>query len=324
MATGTPIPPRRFRFATADRMEARDFLDRAYGARLRLGGFPDTGPLVTLDQVQAGALTLVDFRLASDLVFEATGQDDVMINTVLDGSMVYDSGKAGHGFRPGDVGIGNHPHMKDLVARSHALHLHTVGLPASLLTEVAGSDPAQDGWSWELLSLRPIDGGDGRWRRTTRFVDDLLAEPETAASPLLLGPAARLLAATVLTIFPNTAVAEPAAADSLDGHPGTLRRATAFIDSHPDLDISVADIARAAHVTPRAVQLAFRRHLDTTPTAYLRQVRLAQAHRQLREATPGDGVTVTAVAARWGFTPSRFTAHYRAAYGVTPSSTLRT
>ncbi|PWW25266.1 helix-turn-helix protein [Geodermatophilus normandii] len=72
------------------------------------------------------------------------------------------------------------------------------------------------------------------------------------------------------------------------------------------------------------MQLAFRRHLDTTPTAYLRQVRLAQAHRQLREATPGDGVTVTAVAARWGFTPSRFTAHYRAAYGVTPSSTLRT
>ncbi|PWW25267.1 hypothetical protein JD79_04467 [Geodermatophilus normandii] len=52
---------------------------------------------------------------------------------------------------------------------------------------MAGSDPAQDGWSWELLSLRPIDGGDGRWRRTTRFVDDLLAEPETAASPLLLG-----------------------------------------------------------------------------------------------------------------------------------------
>ncbi len=33
---------------------------------------------------------------------------------------------------------------------------------------------------------------------------------------------------------------------------------------------------------------------------------------------------MTAVAARWGFTPSRFTEHYRAAYGVLPSHTLRT
>ncbi|MGY1710312.1 helix-turn-helix domain-containing protein [Geodermatophilus sp. SYSU D00758] len=67
------------------------------------------------------------------------------------------------------------------------------------------------------------------------------------------------------------------------------------------------------------MQLAFRRHRNTTPTAYLRQVRLAQAHRELRDATPGDGVTVTAVAARWGFTPSRFTERYRAAYGVLPA-----
>jgi transcriptional regulator GlxA family with amidase domain len=86
----------------------------------------------------------------------------------------------------------------------------------------------------------------------------------------------------------------------------------------------VAEIARAASVTPRAVQLAFRRHLDTTPTAYLRRVRLEQAHRQLRDATPGDGITVAEVAARWGFTPSRFTERYRAAYGVLPSHTLRT
>jgi len=39
----------------------------------------------------------------------------------------------------------------------------------------------------------------------------------------------------------------------------------------------------AAHVTVRAVQLAFRRHLDTTPMAYLRRVRLET----LPPATPG-------------------------------------
>jgi AraC-like DNA-binding protein len=79
----------------------------------------------------------------------------------------------------------------------------------------------------------------------------------------------------------------------------------------------------AAHVTPRGLQLAFRRHLDTTPMAYLRRVRLDHAREDLRAAIAGDGHTVTTIAARWGFTPSHFTQHYRAAYGELPSHTLR-
>ncbi|MFI6180577.1 hypothetical protein ACIA8R_33925 [Nonomuraea sp. NPDC051191] len=46
-----------------------------------------------------------------------------------------------------------------------------------------------------------------------------------------------------------------------------MRRAIAYLEAQPDQDITVADIAAAAHVTVRAVQLAFRRHLDTTPLA---------------------------------------------------------
>jgi transcriptional regulator GlxA family with amidase domain len=72
------------------------------------------------------------------------------------------------------------------------------------------------------------------------------------------------------------------------------------------------------------VQLAFRRHLDTTPTAYLRQVRLDAARIELLAAAPEDRVTVTEVAYRWGFcSPSRFAERYRAAFGTTPSETLR-
>lgn len=104
---------------------------------------------------------------------------------------------------------------------------------------------------------------------------------------------------------------------------GTLGRAVAFIEERAHDDIGVDDIAAAAFVTVRAVQLAFRRHLGTTPVGYLRQVRLERAHRQLLAAGQ-DGATVTMVAAQWGFSsPSRFTAYYRAAYGVAPSQTLR-
>jgi transcriptional regulator GlxA family with amidase domain len=118
-------------------------------------------------------------------------------------------------------------------------------------------------------------------------------------------------------------VLSPTAEDGHDAHPDTLRRATSFIETNPDVELTLADVARAARVTPRALQLAFRRHLDTTPMAYLRRVRLDNARDDLRAATAGDERTVTAVAARWGFTPSRFTEQYRAAYGELPSHTLR-
>ena len=96
----------------------------------------------------------------------------------------------------------------------------------------------------------------------------------------------------------------------------------AFIDANPDLDIALVDIARACVVTPRAVQIAFRRHLDTTPMAYLRIVRLDRAHADLLDADPDGVAAVSEIAARWGFTSSRFASQYRATYGETPSATL--
>jgi len=101
-----------------------------------------------------------------------------------------------------------------------------------------------------------------------------------------------------------------------------VRRAIAFIEQHPDADIGVADIAAAANVSIRAVQFAFRRHLDTTPMDYLRTVRLDRAHHDLLTTNPSLGDTI---AARWGFHHhSRSAARYRHAYGVTPRHTLGT
>jgi transcriptional regulator GlxA family with amidase domain len=113
-----------------------------------------------------------------------------------------------------------------------------------------------------------------------------------------------------------------AAADRQDSSLGTAQRAIAFMDEHARDDISAAEIAAAAYVTPRAVQLAFRRHLGITPMGYLRQIRLEQAHRELLNASPDD-TTVTRIAADWQFANlSRFTACYLETYGVVPSHTL--
>jgi transcriptional regulator GlxA family with amidase domain len=104
-----------------------------------------------------------------------------------------------------------------------------------------------------------------------------------------------------------------------------VRRAVAFIDGHASLPITVTDVARAAGVGPRALQLAFAHHLGCSPMTHVRRVRLEGAHRELQAADPTAGDTVAAIAARWGFArPDRFAAAYRAAYGAPPSHTLRT
>jgi len=106
--------------------------------------------------------------------------------------------------------------------------------------------------------------------------------------------------------------------------PETLSRATALIEEKDGLGITIGEIAQSAGVSPRALQLTFRRHLGVTPTGYMRQVRITHAHRELEEAAPGDGVTVTRIALDWGFAnPSRFAAYYRSAYGHAPHETLQ-
>ncbi|PRC51708.1 AraC family transcriptional regulator, partial [Mycobacterium sp. ITM-2017-0098] len=66
-----------------------------------------------------------------------------------------------------------------------------------------------------------------------------------------------------------------------DGHPALLEQAIDFIEHNAARDIGVGDIAAAVYLTPRTVQYMFRKHLDTTPTAYLRAIRLKRAREEL-------------------------------------------
>lgn len=110
---------------------------------------------------------------------------------------------------------------------------------------------------------------------------------------------------------------------STSPHPRMLRRALDFIHENSQYDISIRDIAAAADVTPRAIQYAFREHLQTTPLEYLRRIRLERAHRELKSADPAFD-TVTSIAGRCGFShPGRFSSAYKQVFGVEPSRTLR-
>lgn len=97
----------------------------------------------------------------------------------------------------------------------------------------------------------------------------------------------------------------------------------ALIESHPEAPHTIAELAREQGVSVRSLERAFRRDLGSTPSDYLRQVRLRRA-RELLQASATDAVTVGQVARRLGFVhPGRFAVLYRRAFGETPSETLR-
>jgi transcriptional regulator GlxA family with amidase domain len=102
-----------------------------------------------------------------------------------------------------------------------------------------------------------------------------------------------------------------------------LTVATEFIERNAHTDFSLDDIACIVHVTPRALQMAFRRRLGTTPRDYVFDVRLQRAHEELVAADAVD-TTIAEVASHWAFRhPGRFARRYRQKYGCNPKVTLK-
>lgn len=319
--TATPWPgPQRHEFSTTDPELAREFLNQAYGIQVLVSNVREGMTRLAATRTDAGPFTVSDVTLPGDLTFGTTGSDTVSIDTVIAGTIQDDRAKDTNRYQPGDVVLGSWP-QASFTSRTRRVRARALTLPVSLLYTVAGRAPSAP---LRFVSPHPASAADRtRWTHTTGYIDTLLASPAAAASPLLIGSAARLLAAATLVVFPNSWDTDPAARDRTDASTATLRRAIAFIDEHAARDISIADVAAAAHVTIRAVQIAFRRHYGTTPAGYLRRVRLERARQDLLAADPARE-SVTAVAYRWGFaSPGQFTAAYQQAYGVTPDQTLR-
>jgi AraC-like DNA-binding protein len=105
--------------------------------------------------------------------------------------------------------------------------------------------------------------------------------------------------------------------------PRAIRAAVDVIEAEADQPLTVAALAARSCLSIRSLQQGFRRHLGTSPTAYLREVRLRRAHQDLLDSDPST-VTVAAVAYRWGFTNlGRFAAAHTARYREPPMKTLR-
>ena len=211
-------------------------------------------------------------------------------------------------------------HGMSSALRVNGARFDVVTVAAEALRKVAGDRYAALSQPIRFLSWPPRSRGAVRaWHRALDYVTATLAAADTARQPLIIATMAPVLAGALLECYPSNLTEQDLAGDR--ALPGTLKDAVAFIHHHAT-DIGLNDLAAAVHLTPRAVQYLFRRQLDTTPTEYMRRVRLHRAHQELL-AGDRSSATVTEIAQRWGFADTgRFAVLYRQKYGQSPHATL--
>jgi AraC-like DNA-binding protein len=316
--TAAPLhPPKRSRVEISDPADTDEFLEDAYGVALRLirrGRDRREGPLLRHGRTTVGTFTIDDFYLAGEIEVAPDALNKVAVIWAADGRVAHECDGMRGGAAAGEVTLQSQPDLP-YRARTRDLRTTLVLLDQAAVSGVATGLPATHApLPIHFSSLQPIDAAAARlWKRTLNYVKDIVLSDDALATPLVLGNANRMLIAVTLSTFPNNLVREPTSHD----------RTIQYMDANVATDIGLADIAQAVHVTPRAVQYMFRRHLETTPMQYLRRIRLHYAHQDL---VAGDRMhdRVTDIAARWGFAHTgRFSVLYRQTYGNSPHTTLR-
>ena len=106
-------------------------------------------------------------------------------------------------------------------------------------------------------------------------------------------------------------------------HGLVVKKVEDYVLAHADDHVSLSDICRAAAVSERALQYAFREVMGLTPLAYLTRVRLHRVRTALLAGTQGT-TTVSAEALKGGFWHfGEFSRAYKDCFGELPSDTLR-
>jgi AraC-like DNA-binding protein len=190
--------------------------------------------------------------------------------------------------------------------------------------DVARRITGDDRLELRVVDPAPLSDGAARhWERVYRHLTNSLAAADEwgEAEATIESDLRRYAVTTVLGAFATTYVEAAERVSQRTAAPVTVRRAIAFMEAHAGEPITIDDVALAAAISTRGLQLAFQRALGTSPSDYLRRLRLAGAHDDLRS---GDPASIGAIARRWGFgSASRFAMHYRETYGRLPRDTVR-
>jgi AraC-like DNA-binding protein len=151
------------------------------------------------------------------------------------------------------------------------------------------------------------------------FRTEICAAEEIEVSSIVLTNFEDMLCMLMAQNMPHSLSGRPSLVHSIA--PFQVRRAMEFARANAALPITAVDMASAAGVSRRSLEVNFRRFLDMTPMSYLRYIRFEGARRELIEADPLT--KVSEISRRWGFVHmGRFATEYRLHFGVAPSFDL--
>ncbi len=303
-------------FRAADPQAAGQFFASAYTPGWRISDARGRFSM-THRRCETVAMTVDEVLIQGRATVEIPAGDTVVVVQPRAGSVSFTSGPLPAADCPVLIAHGMSCDLRVNNARFDVMSL----APDSLLKAVPdlGTPVSQQ---VQFLGWRPRSRAAVRaWHRALDYVTATLASADTAHQPLIVAGMAPLLAGALLECYPSTLTEQDMAAES--PLPEALRDAVSFIHRHAAGDVGITEVAAAVHLTPRAVQYLFRRQLNTTPSEYMRRVRLNRAHQELIAGTPST-TTVTEIAQRCGFAHTgRFAVLYRQTYGQSPHTTLR-
>jgi AraC-like DNA-binding protein len=208
-------------------------------------------------------------------------------------------------------------HMRMRPSRSFAVRIDRRFVDAALRRRFQRVPPLHQ-WAREF----PLDRGPGAsLRALVRWLADELDRPGSALndSPRAIAHIEKAIRALLLDclaqIYPRELRGEPTVV------PASLERIEEWMDANIEEAIGVEDMAAVAGISVRAVQAAFRRYRDCTPSEAVLVRRLQRARALLLR--PAPATTVTGVAFDVGLCHlGRFAARYAATFGESPSETL--
>lgn len=320
------VPLRRTVYVTSDIDEAHDAMRKTYfdfDAQVpRRRARPFT---YDLRSVESGVLGLDRMRYTTTMRITTAPVGYVHVTYVLGGHLTIRAAGEQLQLSAGDIALV--PPGKTFQGVLADFDVRILRLPLSAVTHAAAARWGIEPADFTFRSMAPISAPLARyWRETLSYLHRVSLHPDAALpSPTAHAAMIDLAAAATIATFPSVATAAAYLPGPGEAGPSTIRRAVAYLEEHAADPLTLADVATAARTGPRGLQAAFRRHLDTTPMAHLRRIRLGRAHRDLLAADPAHGATVGAIARQWGFSHlGRFAAAYRDAYGTSPAETLRT
>lgn len=299
---------RRVRSSTADPTEADALLREADG-RFAFSRDPGADFSFRVEQAGDDGLSVGLYRIGGD--WQSDGEfDQFSVSGVFSGDYRWEiDGERDSSYAAPFLARPGH----DLFGHGEDLTIVNVYIAPDLLCDVARVVFADDRMVPEFDSPRPID-----LRRSYRMLQSIQLAAEFLRSGTIENPLVRAnlfheLAVDVLETFPL--VGDRRRRPATNRSERTIFvRATAYVEDHLSLPITVGDIAAAAGVSRYDLDLAFRARTGASAGRYLREARLSAA-RSDRMHDPS--ISDDDLAGRWGFASAeRFRRVYTAEFGA--------